>query len=215
MLYVVLILIVTLGAVMLLRLRVRLEISDGDRRMFVGLGRTGTEFDFTRKTGLIKLCNRQIGSFRLDRDKKKEPIAKAEKKTAKKARPKKQRSWADILSVLIGSVEPLWSFSLGILRNIAIEEAHGEIQAGFDSPDLTGIAFGYYSAAAAAVPAMAGRVRFTPDWQGPSFSGKARLTVALPLYRLVARLIVLLFRLPLRELFKVAIGKKKGGRDGQ
>ena len=120
-----------------------------------------------------------------------------------------------MLSVLTDSARPLWSFSAGILRNIAIEEAQGEIRAGFDSPDLTGIAFGYYSAAAAAVPAMAGRLRFTPDWQGPSFAGKARLTVALPLYRLAARTIVLLFRLPLREMIKVAIGKKKGGQDGQ
>ncbi|MCP4684479.1 MAG: hypothetical protein GY867_03425 [bacterium] len=103
---------------------------------------------------------------------------------------------------------------MDLLRASIIEQAEGEIEGGFDSPDLTGQAYGFYSAAMGAAPALAGRFRYVPDWTGASFSGAARLTVALPMYRLAARTTVLIWRLPIRKIVKLAIGEKGGVQDG-
>jgi len=62
---------------------------------------------------------------------------------------------------------------------------------------------------------VVGRVQFIPDWIGPSFSGTARVSVAIPVYKLLLRTIVLTYRLPLRDLLKLAIRKKKGVSDVQ
>jgi hypothetical protein len=107
----------------------------------------------------------------------------------------------------------LWGYFVSILKSVAVEEAQGEIEAGFDEPDITGRVFGYYQAALGMVPSVVGRVAFVPDWTGASFSASMRLSLALPLYKLIWRTLVLIARLPLRELVKLAIGKKRGDED--
>ena len=217
MFYLLFILIVVVVAcILLLRLRVRVTFDHKRRIIFAGLGRSGPEFDLSVKKGYFKLWGRSIGSFKLGA--KKEADRKREKKDKKKRDEKKPptraRSWRDIIHVIPGVVAAVSDFLLNLLKEAAIEELEGKIEAGFESPDLTGRAFGYYQAALAAVPPIAGRFTYVPDWCGSSFGGSLRLAVALPLYKLVYRMILLIVRLPLRELIKLAIGKKKGGQDG-
>jgi len=64
-------------------------------------------------------------------------------------------------------------------------------------------------------PQTVGRLNFTPDWYGRSFSGSFRLAVTLPFYKFIYITLKLMIRLPLRDLIKLAIGKKKGASDGK
>ncbi|MCK4632411.1 MAG: hypothetical protein KAT79_04020 [candidate division Zixibacteria bacterium] len=214
MTYLFLILIAVAVSLLLLRLRVRVALESDRRVIFVGLGRSGPEFDFAAKEGRFKLLGRSVRSFTLGGKKKAAGKKKSEKKAARKKRSARVRSWRDMVRIGPSVVAASWSFLLDLLRSAVIEELEGEIEAGFDSPDLTGRAFGYYQAALATVPGVAGRFAYVPDWSGASFGGSLRLAIALPLYKLVFRMIILIVRLPLRELIKLAIGKKKGGQDG-
>jgi hypothetical protein len=91
-----------------------------------------------------------------------------------------------------------------------IEEARARVVAGFESPDQTGIAFGYYQAALGIAPAFVGRVQFVPDWMGPSFTASGRLAVAIPLYKLIWRTTLLVLQLPSIRTLRMAIKKEKG-----
>ena len=70
-------------------------------------------------------------------------------------------------------------------------------------------------AALGAVPAIAGRFRYIPRWDQQYFGGSVRLSLAIPVYRIALRTIVFIYKLPLRDLIKLAIGKKKGDQDVQ
>jgi hypothetical protein len=219
MLYLLIILLTALIAVTLLRLRVRFELSDGHRVLFVGLGRCGPELDFARKQGIIKLAGIRIKRFDLARERKEEPVRVKVKKPrpARRPRVKKavRRSPGDIVRVLRRCVRPAWAYLISLLKAAIVEKLEGRIEGGFDEPHVTGAVFGYYRAALAAVPGVVGRVQYVPVWIGPSFSGQARVAVAIPLYKFLARTAVLIVRLPLRDLVKLAIGKKKGDSDVQ
>ena len=221
MLYLLLILLVLFIALLLLNIRVRFQLSDGRKLLFVGLGRSGPEFDFAGKAGSIMLFGMKVKSFEIDRVKKKKPKEAEEKarkvKVAKPPKPPKRSrvSLGDIYRVGPKCIGPMWAYIVGLLKAVVVEEVEGRVEGGFDSPHLTGAVFGYYQAALAAVPGVVGRVQFIPDWIGPSFSGAARVSVAIPVYKLLLRTIVLTYRLPLRDLLKLAIGKKKGVSDVQ
>jgi hypothetical protein len=207
-----------LAAILLLRLRVRFELGSGRRILFVGLGRTGSEINFTERVQTIKLFGWTLKSTPM-KSSDTSPEVKAEElpSSRKKSKTKKSgrvRSFRDILSAVPAVSVALWHYSIGLLKSIIVEELEAEIEAGFEAVDLTGRAYGYYQAALAAAPAVMGRIRYTPDWTGASFDGKARVAVALPLYRLVMCSLKLLYHLPLRRLVKLAIGKKRGGQDG-
>lgn len=221
MLYLLLILLVLFIALLLLNIRVRFQFSDGRKLLFVGLGRSGPEFDLADKAGSIKMFGIKVKSFEIDREKKKKRKETKEKKRKEKiAKPPKpskrsRMSLGDFYRVGPKCLGPLWAYIVGLLKAVVVEELEGQVEGGFDSPHLTGAFFGYYQAALAAVPGVVGRVQFIPDWIGPSFSGAARVSVAIPVYKLLLRTIVLTYRLPLRDLFKLAIGKKKGVSDVQ
>ena len=221
MLYLLLILLVLFIALLLLNIRVRFQLSDGRKLLFVGLGRSGPEFDFAGKAGSIMLFGMKVKSFEIDRVKKKKPKEAEEKarkvKVAKPPKPPKRSrvSLGDIYRVGPKCIGPLWAYIVSLLKAVVVEELEGQVEGGFDSPHLTGAVFGYYQAALAAVPGVVGRVQFIPDWIGPSFNGAARVSVAIPVYKLLLRTIVLTYRLPLRDLLKLAIGKKKGVSDVQ
>ncbi len=221
MLYLLLILLALFIAFLLLNIRVRFQLSDGRKLLFVGVGRSGPEFDFTCKAGSIMLFGVKVKSFEIRKEKKKkrkEAEEKARKaKVAKPPKPSKRIrvSLRDIYRVGPKCIGPLWAYTVSLLKAVAVEEVEGQVEAGFDSPHLTGAVFGYYQAALAAVPGVVGRVQFIPDWIGPSFSGAARVSVAIPVYKLLLRTIILTYRLPLRDLIKLAIGKKKGVSDVQ
>jgi hypothetical protein len=219
MLYVLLILMAVVTATLLLRVRIRFEFGDSAMRLFVGLGRSGSEFNFARQVGFVKLCGRNIKRFEIGKTPKKKPKKEPKKPKKKKAAkaPSKQRriSFHELAGVLPKCVGPLWGFLMSLLKTTNVEELDGRIEAGFSEPHLTGTVFGYYQAALSAAPDVVGRVRYIPDWTGASFSGWGRVALALPLYFLAGRTVVLLWRLPLREIIKLAIGKKKGESDVQ
>jgi hypothetical protein len=216
MLYALLILLAILVAFLMLNVRVRFQLSEGRNLLFVGLGRTGPEFDFAEHVAFIKLFGVRLKQFDISSEKKKKP-AKVEKKRkrVKEEAPSKprKRPLGDIISVSRKSVRPLWGYIVGLLKAVVVEEFEGQVEGGFDAPHLTGTVFGYYQAALAAAPRVVGRVQYVPDWNGPSFSGAARVSVAIPVYKLLARTVVFMYRLPLREIIKLAIGKKKGVSD--
>ena len=202
----------------LLRLRLRFEIGPDRRLLFVGLGRSGAQSDYTNRVRSVKLFGIAVSTKPIEKrpPEEKAPGTPEEKKVPKatEGASKRERSIKDLLKLAPRCIKPLWSYQAGLLKSVIIEQLEAEVEAGFDSPDITGMAYGWYQASLAAVPAVVGRLRYTPDWTGASFRGNARVAVALPLYRLIFRSMQLLWRLPLREIIKVAIGKKKGGQDG-
>jgi len=206
------------------RLRIRLNLASDRKLLFVGLGRSGPEFHLGERKGELRLFGFRLFSFAAGKEKKKEKRigekiseAIAKEKTSKPAKPKKKRRrpLKEMLRAVPQCSKALWLYFMDLLKAFIIEEAEGEIEGGFDAPDLTGQAFGFYQAALGAVPALAGRFRYTPDWTGASFSGAVRLTVALPMYRLVGRTLMLLWRLPVIKIVKLAIGKRGGVQDGE
>jgi hypothetical protein len=216
MLYLILIIVVVIGSVLLLNLRVRVELDDNRRLVFFGLGRSGLEFDLAGKISYLKIIGYRLKSFR--KKEKKEAVKKemAVPEVTEKKPPKKvprQRSTCEMLKLLPQCSNALWCYFIDIVKSLAVEELQGEIEGGFDSPDLTGRAFGYYRAVLGAVPALAGHFRYYPVWTGAVFSGSLRLAVVLPLYKMLYRTLLLVFRLPLRKIIKVAIGTKKGEQD--
>ena len=201
-------------AVSILRLRVRFELAENRRLLCLTIGRSGPEIDLSTRQGSLRLFGREIGKFKLKE--KKPEVKRAEvKEKPPPEKAKRTRSLRDILRVLPQCAKPLGVYLITLLKATAVEELEGEIKAGFAQPDLTGMTFGYYQAALAAVPSVVGRIDYIPDWDGASFSGSARISVALPLYRLIYRTVILLVRLPLRKLVKLAIGEKKGAEDGK
>jgi hypothetical protein len=228
MLYLLIAIIVLVTALLLTRLRLRLEVSDDRRLLFVGLGRTGPELDFRTKRGVLRLFGFRIGEFAIRRGEKKvaDEIKKAieeaagdraapTKEKAKKAKRKRKRSIRDIVAVVPQSLRAVGKYFLGLVKAAVVEQAEGEIEAGFASPDLTGQVYGYYQAALGVAPALVGRVAYTPIWTGPSFSGVVRCAVAWPVYRIVWQTTLLVFRLPVTKIIKLAIGTKEGVQDGK
>ena len=207
----IIILALLLAAICLLRLRLRFELGSDRRLLFVGLGRSGPEYDFVRRVQSFKLFGRCIKSTPM---KKVDEAAEPEPEAQPRKKARRVRPFGDILRAVPEVSRALWRYSISLLKSVMIEELEADVQAGFYEPDLTGQLFGYYQAALAAAPSIVGRVHYTPDWTGASFAGQARVAVALPLYRLLFRTLMLICQLPLRRLIKLAIGKKRGGQDG-
>lgn len=208
--------------VLLLRLRLRFELSDDHRLLFVGLGRSGSELDFALNRGVVKLFGRTIKQFTLEKgdqgvkekpESRKGTEAQGEKATAAKSgRRVDIRGWLDILPQCL---KALGRYTVNLVKAAVVEQAEGEIEAGFDTPDITGQVFGYYQAALAAAPSLVGRVRYTPVWTEASFSAAMRICVALPLYQLLWQTLVLAWRLPKVRLYKLIRGDRKGVQDGK
>ncbi len=215
MFYLLLAFIALFIAVSLLRLRLRFEFSPQSRILFIGLGHSGPQVDFIRKEGMLRICGLNLGRFAFGRRKEKLVSARERRerlgKPPKKAKRPRTRPARDIVRVGRQCLHPAWHYAVGLLRSTVVEELHGRVEGGFGSPDVTGMAYGYYQAALAAVPQLVARVDYIPVWVGPFFNGSGKIAVALPLYKLVGRTVQLLWRLPLREIIKLAIGNKQKG----
>jgi hypothetical protein len=224
------VIVALIAAFLMLRLRARFELSDHERQLlFVGLGRSGPEFDFVGKKGTVRIFGLRIRSFDIGqekpRKKKEKPEAEAapsesSEKKKEQAEPKRseknrKRSWREALKLVPSISKALWNFIVGLIKSAVVEEAHGEIRGGFSEPHLTGQAFGYFQAVLGAVPVLAGRIAYIPDWSGEPLVGSMRVTVAIPMYKFVWRTLVLVLRLPVRKIIKVAIGEKEGEQDVQ
>ena len=227
MIYALITIAVLIGILLALRLRLRLEFSSERKLLFLGLGRSGPEYDFRTKRGVLRLFGREFRQFRLGRSKSITETIKSrlESRRAKQAeeseeagpettKPKKRtRSFRDIAAIGPECLRALGRYTIGLLQTAMVEQAEAEIEAGFEQPHLTGQLFGYYQAVLGAVPAL-GRVQYTPVWSGRAFSGSANLRIAWPVYRLAWETTLLLFRLPVMKIVKLAIGSKEGAQDG-
>ncbi len=191
----------------LIRLRLKLDLYPNVKTLFAGLGRTGIRFDITGGTQSIIFAGRTVKSFSVETFLRTsvEKIAKI----SKIVRPGRQRSFKTIIAVVAATIKALTNYTYSILKSAAIEEFYGQINAGFGPPHITGAAFGFYQATLAGIPAISRRFQYIPDWNGLSFQGQLRISVSIPLYRLLFKTMVMLWQLPLRELLKLAIGTKK------
>jgi len=207
-------------ALLLLKIRVRLVWGDVDRTVFLGVGQSGAELDFITKLGEVTLFGARIKRFGIKRSPK-ETQAKpqegaaeepSERETLKKESKKRSRPIRDWLSIVPSSTKALWKYGIGMFRAVKVEEARGQITAGFESPDLTGQLFGYYQAVAAVAPKVR-YIEYTPVWHQRYFSGSVRFAVGLPVYRLVGETLLLFWRLPITRIVKLAIGKRKVVQD--
>ena len=212
MLYFLIILALIISSILALRLRVRFEIDAHRRVLFAGLGRSGPEYDFMTKLVTIKLFGMKLKT--VSTEKKAKPVKK-EPKIEKVPKPKRVWPFDKIIEQIPPVSQAFWKYSRSIMKATIVEELNGKIEAGFDSPDTTGRVFGYYQAVAGAVPAIGRHLEYIPNWTEATFGGSARGSVALPLYKLVFRTIILLINLPLREIIKLTIGYKERSHDGQ
>ena len=219
LLYILLAIVLIIGAILMLRIRVRARLDSEHRLLFVGLGRSGPEMDFVRQEGVFKLFGMTIKHFKMGEEEEQpeeKPVEQPEK--AKKARKKPGRirrlgSGREAIDFALVVIKATWKYLVGTVKSLIVEQLEGEIEGGFDSPHLTGEAYGYYHALMGAVPALAGRFNYIPDWNGPSLTGSLRVSVALPLYRFAYQTLRYWLRLPLRKIIKLAIGEKKGEQD--
>lgn len=218
------ILLLILIGITLLRLRVRFEFGHKDRSLFLGLGRSGIEIDYLRQSQTIRVAGLPVKSGPLMKpgpeteDEQEESPKAAEREAAEQEEAPSgfdMNQFRQIRQLAPNVLREVGRYSGKLLNRVIVEQLEADIRGGFDSPDLTGQTYGAYHAVIGAVPVLAGHIRFTPDWQGPSFEGKARGSLALPLYQVVLHTPRLLWRLPLRDIIKMAIGKKKGDQDGQ
>jgi len=221
MLYVLITITVLIGVLLVLRLRLRLELSSERKLLFLGLGRTGPELDFRSRRGVVRLFGRELRQFRLGRSisiteaiKSRQETTEPDETRPGKTKPKKRtRSLRDIVAIVPECLKALGRYLIGLLQVAIVEQAEAEIEAGFEQPHLTGRLFGYYQAVLGAVPSL-GRVQYVPVWSGQAFSGTASLSIAWPVYHLVWQTTLLLFRLPVMKIIKLAIGSKEGAQDG-
>lgn len=190
----------------MLHIRIRVVWGDDKKILFVGLGRSGPELDFNSKKGRLCLFNFKIKEFSFEKETEKgkeKPDKPIRKKTDK---PKKQRSYKNMLNMLPLLMKEFFTYMKNILSSLIVEELEADIEAGFDAPHLTGQVYGYYQAALAAVPSVMNRIHYSPNWTEQTFSVSTKGSISLPLYKLIWWTIILLWRLPLRDLYKLAIG---------
>ena len=214
MLYFVIPVIVLLAIGLSLRLRVRFLFGGDDQLFFVGLGRTGIEIDLSERSGRVKIWGLGVKKLSLEKRATKSQDVRRTKETKVAQKPKRTRDWRAAARLLPQTAATLFKYVIELIRSSIVEELRADIKGGFESPDLTGRAFGYYQAVLAAAPGVVGRVHFQPDWTGPSFSASARGSFALPMYKLLYHTARTLRALALRDLIKLAIGTKRGGQDG-
>lgn len=199
---------------LLLKIRVSIRLSGKEKFLFAGLGRSGSEFDFTSKKGNLKLFGINFKQF--DLLKKSEKIEKKkEKKKKRRSKSDRKRSFKDVLKFLPQTLIAFKEFIISIFNSIVVEELDGKIEAGFESPHITGQIYGYYQAVAVIVPNFSQRFSFSPVWDTPKFDGRLNASISLPLYKLIYKFVIFITSVPLIKIFTFIIGKKKGGQNGQ
>lgn len=210
--YIAVTFVVLLVALSLLHLRVRAEVAPGRKQLFFGLGRSGVLIDFSTGTKRWLLWGMRGRSSHLVADKSDNLDSQRELKKPKAKAPKTGRRLPparDLIRLLPRTGKAAMAYGRSLLRALELEELRADVTAGFDSPDLTGQAFGYYQAALAAAPQVIGRLHYTPDFSGASFAAEGTAGVSMPLYRLIFSTMWLIVRLPIIEIMKLVIGRRK------
>ena len=196
-----------LTAFLLLRLRIRFDLSEQQRRLFVGLGRSGLEFDLKNHERHLKLMGLSV------RHSPTRSAAPSPPTKPPRSRLPQGVDWGNMSTHLPQILRACFAFLRGSWKSTRIEQCEGELRGGFGSPDLTGQMFGFYLALASAIPGGS-RFRFVPLWYASPFTGQIQVAVAMPLYALIYRFCVLMIQLPKRALLRTALHKKKGIRNG-
>lgn len=200
---------VLLLVLLLMRVRLHFIYTPEIRTAGLTLGRrTGLFADLLCFRGTVRVMG--ITVYQMDLRKEKEEAPRATRVTPPEAeapaQAKPKRPLRERVAVLRENLPQAWralrTYLKGLYRATRVEELNGRIEAGFDSPDETGRALGYYYAALGIVPAIISRVQFVPVWMGPSFEASGRMTLAIPLYHLLWHTIVLLWQFPARKLIK-------------
>ncbi|KAA3632891.1 MAG: hypothetical protein DWP97_10235 [Calditrichaeota bacterium] len=218
MIYMLSILVILILIPLLLRIRLKVRLIDSEKTLFVGLGRSGVLYDFKKMSGFIQIWNRtfkKIKQKRPDEQNQKKSEAQSRDKQKDKTKAKRVIPYREMFALIPSMMTALWTYAVSMMKSVIIEEMNGKIEAGFDSPDITGKVFGFYQAAYHAVPAVAGRIHYVPVWDETRFNAQMQLSVAIPLYKIIWRTIVLIFSLPLRDIIKLTIGKKERSHDGE
>jgi hypothetical protein len=223
---------------LLLRVRIRLQLDPHHRLLFLGLGRSGSELDFVAGLVKIKLAGVTVKELPLEEDEPSRSKTTAPGKPVRthpvqlhtmlwrKTRREFNRlrqgmlaasggTFGELLATARIVLKAVFLYIVDVIRDSRLEEFQAQVEGGFDSPDLTGQAYGYWCALAGALPSTAGRVVFVPDWTGASLTGSARVSIAIPLYLLVYRTVRLLLKLPMKSIIRMARQKNKGGSDVQ
>ena len=213
MLYLIITIAVLATATLALRCRIRLRLSNEQKLLFVGLGRTGALFDLANETSSVKLFGISIKTVGRRKTRARSARSSADKRPPQRARHRLTLSVGDALEVGGRLIRALWKGQRSLLKGVKIEEFQGDVIGGFNSPDQSGIIYGCYQAVIGIVPQVAGRFHFTPYWQGAYLRGALNASVAIPLYRVVYELIATVLRLPIRKIISISIGKMKGVRN--
>ncbi|HOD65366.1 MAG TPA: hypothetical protein PK186_10515 [candidate division Zixibacteria bacterium] len=202
-------LLLLLGSgVLALSVRVRLVFEEGRRLIGLSLGRrTGIEVDAGARAGVVRLAGIPLKKFRFGAGaaapKEPAPAAPRRKRSPRTAGGAR-RDLAEIGRLGPRILRALGSYLAALSRAATVEECRAHIEAGFASPDHTGLAFGCYQAALGAGPVWLAQIRYVPVWDGPAFRASGRFTAALPLYRLAGRTVLLAWRLPIRKIIRLA-----------
>jgi hypothetical protein len=228
MMYFLLAVVLFIAMFLMVRLRVRLHLSPERKLLFVGLGRTGPEFDFVDRVIRIKLFGLKIGQITMRKaeqdteeglaeqaDTLARPAEPATEKKSGVSKPKRHRPFSLLLQIVSESGRAIWNFVVAIFKGVIVEEAEGELTLGFDSPDTTGKMFGYYHAVAFAMPGLTNRLNIMPDFSGKVATGRAKVTLALPMWVLVYRTGRLITQVPIRKIIRYSRGETKGARHGE
>ncbi len=195
---------------LILRCRVRLHLSDKQMSLFVGLGRSGPEFDLKTESSSLRIFGFRVKTIGAVEKERETEAKKEHPATHRRRKLKLTMSFDELLTIGSRVLRTLWRTQRSLLRRVEIEELNGKLVGGFDSPDQTGIAYGWYQAALAVAPSnFARRFTYIPFWQGAHLSGTLNASVAIPLYKVVYELLALLVRLPLRKIVTLTIGKKE------
>ncbi len=205
-------LIIIIALTLLLKIRLKLQLEEMHKIAFFGLGRSGVSYDFISHRIVLQLFGKKVKE--LSTESETEKVEKVRKTTKISDKPKRVRPLADILKLIPKSSQAFYKYTISILKDIIVEELEGQVSGGFDSPDITGQLFGYYQAAYYAVPSVVGRVQYYPNWVEASFDANLKASVAIPLYKIMYRSIILFFSLPLRDILKITIGRKERSHDG-
>jgi hypothetical protein len=228
MMYILLVVVLLIAMFLRARLRIRLHLSPERKLLFVGLGRTGPEFDFVDRVIRIKLFGlkiRQVTMRKAEReaenglpeqvDTSSPSVEPAARKKSDVPKVKRHRPFSLLLQIISESGRALWNFVVAIFKGVIVEEAEGELTFGFDSPDTTGKLFGYYHAVAFAMPGLTKRLNIIPDFSGKVATGRAKVTLALPMWVLAYRIGRLITQVPIRKIIRYSRGETKGARHGE
>ena len=223
-LYILLIVLGLFTLLLLLRLRLRVYIDDGRRLISFSYATARIEANIRENEGTASFLGITLRRFPLVKDeseKKKKQGKKEEaeqengpgplRKLARSFREKKGR--LTVIDLLAVAPQITWAHArlfADIFGDTTVEQLDVDIEGGFEYPHLTGQMLGYYHALVGAVPMGPVRISYVPDWDGAPFTGSVRASLALPLYRLLYRLLRYLFRLPIMNIVKRMRRNRKG-----